>query len=73
MQIPHLWPASDFVDFFAARVLYSCHVMCKCKHPVHLNSTGISYTDLIIRTDSFHLSTGFPNANHLLHFSSHFV
>ena len=43
-------------------------VMCKCKPLGHLNGAGISYTELIIRTDCFHLSTGFPNANCLLTF-----
>ena len=43
-------------------------VMCKCKPPGHLNGAGISYTELIVRTDCFHLRTGFPNANCLLHF-----
>lgn len=34
MQIPHLWPASDFVDFFAAWVLlYSCHLQMQTSRP----------------------------------------
>ena len=33
MQIPHFWSASDFVDFFAAWVLYSCHVQMQTSWP----------------------------------------
>lgn len=34
MQIPHLWPALDFVDFFAAWVpLYSYHVQMQASWP----------------------------------------